>query len=152
MEECGIPTRREEDDARRSDLRQGWYWGSQAFAERMLRIGEAAQRKTRSRGANANLEKQAHGEQEAQRLVAEGMAVAGLSDADLKKLPDSDPRKVAAARAVWERTTVGMPWLAEHLHLRSAVNASQQIRRHRRQPPPLARKLQKWMVQSINAA
>jgi hypothetical protein len=44
-----------------------------------------------------------------------------------------------------------MPWLAEHLHLRSAVNASQQIRRHRRQPPALARKLQKWMVQSINA-
>jgi hypothetical protein len=45
-----------------------------------------------------------------------------------------------------------MPWLAEHLHLRSAVNASQQIRRHRRQPRALARKLQKWMVQSINAA
>jgi hypothetical protein len=45
-----------------------------------------------------------------------------------------------------------MPWLAEHLHLRSAVNASQQIHRHRRQPLALARKLQKWMVQSINAA
>jgi putative transposase len=40
MEKCGIPARREEDDARRSDLRRGWYWGSQAFAERMLRIGE----------------------------------------------------------------------------------------------------------------
>ena len=125
---------------------------SQAFAERMLRIGEAALRKTRSRGANASLEKQARGEQEARRLVAEGMAIAGLSDEDLKKLPGSDPRKVAVARVVWERTTVGMPWLAEHLHLRSAVNASQQIRRHRRQPRALARKLQKWMVQSINAA
>jgi putative transposase len=65
MEKCGISARREEDDARRSDLRRGWYWGSQAFAERMLRIGEAALRKTRSRGANASFEKQAHGEQEA---------------------------------------------------------------------------------------
>jgi hypothetical protein len=55
----------EEDDARRSHLRRGWYWGSEAFAERMLRNGEAALRKTRSRGANASLEKQAHGEQEA---------------------------------------------------------------------------------------
>jgi hypothetical protein len=64
----------------------------------MLRIGEAALRKTRSRGANASLEKQAHGDQEARRLVAEGMAIAGLSDEDLKKLPGSDPRKVAVAR------------------------------------------------------
>jgi type I restriction enzyme, R subunit len=98
MEKCGIPARREEDNARRSDLRRGWYWGSQAFAERMLRIGEAALRKTRSWGANASLEKQAHGEQEARRPVADGMAIAGLSDEDLKKLPGSDPRKVAVAR------------------------------------------------------
>ena len=118
----------------------------------MLRIGEAALRKTRSRGGNASLEKQAHGEQEARRLIAEGMAAAGLTDEDLKKLGGNDPRKVAVARVVWERTIVGMPWLAEHLNLRSAANASQQIRRHRRQPLALARKLQKWMAQSINAA
>jgi putative transposase len=48
-----------------ANLRRGWFWGSQASAERMLRIGEAALRKIRSRGANASLEKQAHGEQEA---------------------------------------------------------------------------------------
>ena len=85
----------------------------------MLRIEEATLRKTRGRSANASLEKQAHGEQEARRLVAEGLAIAGLSDEDLKKLPGSDPRKIAVARVVWERTIVGMPWLAEHLHLRS---------------------------------
>jgi len=45
-----------------------------------------------------------------------------------------------------------MPWRAEHVVLRSAANASQQIRRHRRQPPALARTLQRWMVQSINLA
>jgi putative transposase len=32
LEKCGIPATREGDDARRSDLRRGWYWGSQAFA------------------------------------------------------------------------------------------------------------------------
>jgi hypothetical protein len=60
---------------------------------------------------------------EARGLIAEGMAIAGFTDDDLEKLHGSDPRKVAVARVVWERTTVGMPWLAEHLNLRSAVNA-----------------------------
>jgi hypothetical protein len=63
--DCEEIARREEDDARRSDLRRGWYWGSEPFAEQMLQIGGAALRKTRSRGANVSREKQAHGEQEA---------------------------------------------------------------------------------------
>ena len=80
------------------------------------------------------------------------MAIAGLTDEDLKKLHGTDPRKVAVARVVWERTTVGMPSLAVQLNLRSGANASQQIRRHRRQAPVHARKVRKWMVQSIDAA
>ena len=63
-----------------------------------MRIGEAALRKTRSRGENASLEEQARGEQEARRLVAENMAIAGLGDEDLKKLPGSESRKMAVAR------------------------------------------------------
>ena len=59
---------------------------------------------------------------------------------------------VAVARAVWEQTTVDTTWLAEHLHLRSAANASQQIRRHRQQPPELSKDLQRWMIQSRNVA
>ena len=59
---------------------------------------------------------------------------------------------VAVARAVWEQTTVDTTWLAEHLHLRSAANASQQIRRHRQHPPPLSKALQRWILQSENVA
>jgi hypothetical protein len=36
-----------------------------------------------------------------------------------------------------------MPWIAEHLDLRIAATAIQQIRRHRLQLPPLARELQR---------
>ena len=89
---------------------------------------------------------------EARQLVLEGMAVAGLTDEDLKAMPGSEPRKVAIAMVVWERTTVSMPWLAGRLKLRSAANASQQIRRQRARQPALARALQKWMLQSLNAA
>ena len=149
---CGIPAPEPEGDARRSDLRRGWYWGSQAFAERMLKMGEAVLKKPRHRSARASQEKRAHGEQEARRLLAEGLAVAGLSEAALKKLPGSDARKVAVARVVWEQTTVDMTWLAGHLHLRSAANASQQIRRHRQHPQKMSKPLQRWMLQSENVA
>jgi REP element-mobilizing transposase RayT len=149
---CGMPAPEPERDARRSDLRRGWYWGSQAFAERILKVGEAVLKKPRHRSARASQEKRAHGEQEARRLLAEGLAVAGLSEAALKKLPGSDARKVAVARVVWEQTTVDMTWLAVHLHLRSAANASQQIRRHRQHPPPLSKALQRWILQSENVA
>jgi ABC-type hemin transport system ATPase subunit len=109
-------------------------------------------KKPRHRSARASPERRAHGEQVARRLLAEGTAVAGLSEAALKKLPGSDARKVAVARVVWEQTTVDMTWLAGHLHLRSAANASQQIRRHRQQPPELSKDLQRWMIQSRNVA
>jgi len=151
-EKCGVPTPGEDHDARRSDLRRGWYWGSQAFAERMLKVSEAVLMKTRHRSGEGSHEKRAHGEQEARRRLAEGLAVAGLSAEDLKNLPGSEARKVAIARAVWEQTTVDMKWLATHLHLRSAANASQQIRRHRQQPPGLPQALQQWLIQSRNVA
>ena len=145
---CGVPAPGPEPDGRRSDLRRGWYWGSQAFAERMLKVGAAVLKKPRHRSDRASPERRAHGEQEARRLLVEGMAVAGLSVDDMKKLPGSDPRKVAIARLIWEQTAVGMAWLAAHLHLRSAANASQQIRRHRQQPPKLSKARQRWMLQS----
>jgi hypothetical protein len=115
-------------------------------------VGAAVLKKPRHRSARASQERRAHGEQEARRLLAEGTAVAGLSEAALKKLPGSDARKVAVARVVWEQTTVDMTWLAGNLHLRSAANPSQQIRRHRQQPPPLSKALQRWILQSENVA
>ena len=151
-ERCGIPAPGADTDARRSDLRRGWYWGSQAFAERMLKLGDAVLKKTRHRSAKASREKRAHGEQEARRLAAEGVAAARLSDEDLKRLPGSDARKVAIARVIWERTTVNMKWIADHLHLRSAANASQQIRRHRQLTPKLPKDLKQWTTQSRNVA
>ena len=150
QEACGVPAPVEGRDARHSDLRRGWYWGSQTFAERMLKMGEAVLQKTRHRSARASREKQAHGEQEARRIVAEGVALAALDEDDLKRLPGSDWRKVAIARIVWESITVDMKWLATQLRLRNAANASQQIRRHRQQPPKLPKALERWMNQSRN--
>ncbi len=43
-------------------------------------------------------------------------------------------------------------WLAAELHLRSAANASQQIRRHRLHPPKLPTAMHRWIIQSRNVA
>lgn len=149
---CGVPGGREQEDARRSNLRRGWYWGSQEFAERVLKLGEALLKKTRHRSYRASHESRAHGESEARKLIGEGLAVAGLSPETLRALPGSEARKVALARLVWETTTMNMKWIAENLAMRSAANASQQIRRHRAQPPALPKILKTWINQSRNVA
>ncbi len=44
-ERAGVPVEDAEADRRMSSLRRGWYWGSQAFAEGMLKLGEATLKK-----------------------------------------------------------------------------------------------------------
>lgn len=151
-EKCGVIMPGGERDGRRSDLRRGWYWGSQEFAERMLRLGEAPLKKTRHRSGQGGGEKRAHEEHEARRLLREGLEAAGLAAEDLGRLPGSDWRKVAIASRIWDQTTVDLKWLAEHLKMKSAANASQQIRRYRRQKSALPKSLKRWLKLSRNAA
>ncbi|MDR3406328.1 MAG: transposase [Chthoniobacter sp.] len=131
VRKCGVPAPQE--DRRRSDLRQGWYWGSQGFAGKMLALavrvteGKKARHRTSRRGPVAK----AHGEKTAEALVRAGLAETGLADENLETLPGSDPRKVRIARAVWDQTTVPLAWIAERLEMRSAANVSQILRRAR---------------------
>jgi hypothetical protein len=135
----------EEADARRSDLRRGWYWGTQQFAERMLQLAQAPLRRVRSRSYRAAPLNQRHNEQRAEELLEEGLRVAGLSHQELEMLPGADPRKVAIARVIWEQTTVGQGWLAERLAMGSAANVSQQIRRNQQAP---SAKMKQWVKHS----
>ncbi|MEI9897069.1 MAG: transposase [Chthoniobacter sp.] len=119
-------------DGRQSHLRRGWYWGSQAFAEKMLALAArllSQGKKNRTYRSGAVVK--AHGERRAEEAVREGLAAAGLAEDALAGLPGSDPRKVQIARGVREQTTVSMSWIAERLHMRSAANVSQILRRHR---------------------
>ena len=126
---CGVPVLPEEFDARASHLRRGWYWGSEGFAENMLERAKAALRRLRGRGSKSAPQRRAHGLQEAEKWIEAGLAAAGLTPADLPKLKGSDPRKLALAQKLWRETIVSQPWIAERLHMRSAANVSQQLRR-----------------------
>ena len=143
----GIVPVPEEVDARCSHLRKGWYWGTQAFAERILALGRKTLGKPRERSYRASLESKAHDRQRAKALLTEGLRAAGLDAKTIAELPGSDPRKVALARVIWERTTVGQGWLAERLAMQSAANVSQQLIRSKAAPrtESLPKEFQRWL-------
>lgn len=123
-----------EADARTSHLRQGWYWGSQSFAEKMLKLAEKTLGRTKSRAFRGVAVRRAHGLERAEQWLREGLAAAGLNKKELAAISGSDPRKIALARLLWRGTTVSQVWLAERLAMRSAANVSQQLRRVGREP------------------
>lgn len=130
-ESCGVPTRDTMADARKSNLRHGWYWGTQAFAEQALKFAEGVLRKPRHRNYRTSDEQRAHGEAQAREKLASGLKQAGLTLKGLAALPGSDPRKVAIAHTIRKETTMSLGWIAEHLAMKSAANVSQQLFRHR---------------------
>lgn len=113
-----------------SHLRRGWYWGSQAFGNKLLAMVakvNGAKRKGRSyRGAAAQ---RAHDEHSAEEILRAGLKEEGLAMEELAALPGSDARKVRIARRIRAATTVRMGWIAERLQMRSAANVSQILRR-----------------------
>jgi putative transposase len=158
---AGIPVETAEMDKRRSHLRRGWYWGSQEFAERVLKLAEKILQKDRHWGTKRALEQRAHGEAEARRLLAEGLLAAGLEKDALELLPGSDPLKATVASVIWQRTTVNMAWIAQELHMCSPTNARQQIRRikrgeiakqSRQRMKTWPKKFKKWCRQSQMSA
>ncbi len=127
---CGVPAVQAEADARQSHLRRGWYWGSQSFVERTLQLAGDVLGQRRHRNYRASRESRAHGEDQARKLLTEGLSQARLAPSDLPALKGSDSRKVEIARAIREQTTMSLGWVAEHLSMKSATNVSQQLRRH----------------------
>jgi putative transposase len=117
-------------DKRGSHLRRGWYWGKQAFAEKLMKLGEETiGRKRKARSYDASLERKAHGEQKALELLDEGLRVAGLAKEELAGHRCTEPRKVLLAGLLWKKTTVSQAWIAEHLGMKNAANVSRVIHR-----------------------
>jgi putative transposase len=137
-----------EGDRRRSHLRHGWYWGSQAFAEKMLKLSENAVRSRKNRTYRSGALSRTHDQREAERLLQGGLEAANLDKDALSALPGSDVRKVALASLLLQRTVARQSWIAERLSMRSAANVSQQVRRHLLKNPKLPTK-PKAYLQSV---
>lgn len=118
-------------DARLSHLRRGWYWGTQAFAEKTMRMGKALMLKRRNATYRSGTVNRAHDAQRAEELLAQGLKRLGLGRQELESLPGSDPRKLAIAWLLFTRTSVRQGWIAAQLRMKSAANVSQQLGRLR---------------------
>lgn len=141
---CGQP-REDLITTAQSTLERGWYWGSQAFMERLKAL-VGGQAKPAGRTLAASAESRAgHDEKEARRLLREGLEGLGLAGIKLEELPGSDPRKVALARVIHSRTAVSNGWLAEELKMKSADNVSQHLRRLARGGMKLDKKSAAWL-------
>ena len=100
------------------------------FAEKLLKLGEAAiERKREAQGNDASLEMKAHGEQQALALLEEGLRVANLAKEELAASGCTEPLKVLLAWLLWQKTTVSQAWIAEHLGMKNAANVSRAIHR-----------------------
>jgi hypothetical protein len=125
----GIPAKVEGLDGRVSDLKRGWYWGRQEFAEKMLKMTDALGKTRRSRAYKRTAEVLEHGEMRALEILSAGLKREGLRPAELPDLRASDPRKVRIAQEIWKETTVSQRWIAEKLEMRNAANVSQSLHR-----------------------
>jgi hypothetical protein len=95
----------------------------------MLALAKKELREPKGRAYRSGGVRRTHDRRQAERWIEGGLAAAGLRAEELAGLPGSDPRKVALARLLWQRTTESQQWIAERLQMRSAANVSQQIRR-----------------------
>src|ERR1039457_5714965 len=80
--ELGLKRGRKELAEEWKAIRRGWYVGGTDFKERMLALGEQPLRQGR-RGSYRGEAKRAHGEAEAVRLLACGLAALGMTEGQL---------------------------------------------------------------------
>lgn len=119
-----------DEDNPQSTLRRGWYYGRESFRDRLLKKANAVVKRPRtsrkrSRGQNGG----DHGEAEARRLIAEGLARAGMKRRELTKLAKGDIRKARIAARVRATTTMSLQWVANELRMGTAGNVAQACRR-----------------------
>lgn len=104
-------------------LRRGWYWGSQEFRERMLKLVKSGRRNRNYR--SSELGRQC-ARREAEELLEMGRRHFGIEE-ELEKAPRAV--RVGLAWAIHRKTNQPQAWIAERLGLHSAANVSQQVRR-----------------------
>jgi hypothetical protein len=119
-----------EGQSLQSTLRRGWYFGEQAFREKLLKIagldGDESVVKDRKRYTSGEL--MDLDLKNAEKIVREGLKVLKVSRKALPELPKNDPRKALLAHLLMERTSVRQKWIVEELAMGTAPYVSRLAR------------------------
>jgi putative transposase len=108
-------------------LRRGWCLGSAEFkAELQENLGPHL--KTLSRDSITGEARRMHDEREAERLLIETAAMAGLSLENTELLKRNDTRKEVVAWLLTRKTSVTQDWIAERLSMGNRANVSRAVR------------------------
>ncbi len=116
----------EEGQSLQSTVRRGWYFGQEAFRERLVKMLEKSPEKLskgRSQGYGGRQTRD-HGVAEAERLITLAGKVFGVAKKEWAQMRKGDWRKGVLAGMIRERSLVDNGWLAERLHMgaRNAVS------------------------------
>ena len=102
----------ERNGEREGKIRKGWLYGAEDFIAHLIDrfekgVGEHHRAEERARTDEAI----------AERIVRAGMKELGWGEEELRRCRKSDPAKVRMARAVRERTSVSLKWIARRLEM-----------------------------------
>jgi REP element-mobilizing transposase RayT len=109
----------EEDEAELAPIRRGWCYGSDAFKRQMLekldgKLGEH----------HAGALRREHGEDRAERIIAEELKRLGWTEADLRTERKNAPGKLDLAARLRRETTMTVMWIALRVSLGTSKSAN----------------------------
>jgi hypothetical protein len=130
-------------------LRRGWYVGGESFVEQLEKCLEPALA-GRRRESFSGAAKKKHDKAAAERALARGMEVLGISEEGLRQLPKGAAEKVALAWSVRQRTNVSLRWVSERLPMGDYSRVSQAVNRMRRRPGRKLARLGRKLRDALN--
>lgn len=108
-------------------IRRGWAYGSDEFRLKIQDCLDAAVTGKR-RDSFMGEEIRMHDEQEAEKLIQQGLNLFGITEEDLLTLKKGDARKKVIAWAIRKKTSVRVEWITQRLKMGVTSNFSRYIR------------------------
>ena len=106
-----------EGQSLQSTLRRGWYFGTQAFGDKLQDLAEKALRAKRGNANYFGDEIKRHDEIRAQKILAAGLSECELGKEELANLKKSDWRKCLIALAIKRETSMSLSWISRELEM-----------------------------------
>jgi len=132
-----------EDQGGQSTLSRGWYWGSQEFRNKLLKLSAKAGYRSKNYRSSPHMKDRSRWQ--AEELIADALKYYGMGEKAMLAQKSGPPLKVAIVVAIKELTTLDQASLARRLDIKSAGNASQIYRGYKHGSLSLDQKTKTWL-------